>query len=1106
MHPLTRCDHLPTVRAAMPPRSRRRQSLNAGQKTQMSLETAKQTGFMLIFNAALVALTIFSYTGFGVMGWTEFTVTPGLYLDKSGNITSSSKKGFDKTLNFVKDEYPLLTIKDVRPLQRKWFDDNYYYNITTGLPLSTLVTDEDGKVEPMLGREKNVFFKVMPAYQQATVIDVKRKDDGTRAYTEHKHGWQATVTFRTSMWDEGTSCYNPYTLDDLGDDVNPSKFDGLYPSDLGDIVHFYGNQFRPVLSDETDSDGFYYIKYIKYNDTKCMYLYRAYFLGAAGMSFSVIGGATALLFAMLVWAHNDKNKYRPAPLNPKWRSCCAQISYYCASIWVFLKKRGPQIIGFTCAISSALQGIFVLLSIAQMAGFHGHWYYFTMPWYIMGIVGFLDLYAYARMVNIIHDFYVKGRRLRLQNVPEGLWARKVECGGPEGFKEETRLGMSLAKIGNEIVVTNVRGFAKTKGSNHDNEDEIDVSPYYANNVQVGDVFLGIMTVSTLTVRAPKSEEEKAQHEKILDAWDPDRLIFKEDSEFVGGSLSNEEYVMLQKPWKWRNLRSHKVYQFLEPHVNPSVEDAERLLRKAKEEANPKEEGIVGKPYWILTWRVNEEGIKKAQFPVPTACTPEEFKLLEYKSSPFLIRHETLDDYTTNLGLDLEDLNPTRTVEMHIETQGVVILSTEGLSESLGLRADDVIVGVNYTPLTKAMTSTKLEGIIAEMPLPFVLNVSRKVKDYVPDSLDIEKKKQNSRDELARFNKLLILLGLLVAGLALSVTASSSTEWTVYGRDPTSLADYGIGIWFAAIAKGLHRSDNFQMALDRLIYCGDVLSDGSEHSSAESGFQSCATSRGSMYEGTDIFQMKMFTRACTITAVVFGMVGCFLITLLLLVGIDVVSPKIRRRYVTCASVSSLLQSVLSLVAAYCWTYIHDSFINRDDNCLVEYVDGTIDWVPRQNGVAVTEKEYHDGAQYEHNGAPLCMAYFRYGPAFMALVFAGVFTFLLSVDSLLSFTVYEDNLTVREKMEIAKAKMKKKEKMAKFDALAAQNENVDHSFLSPGADKLVGTLGSAVPTASMKDLGNIASEDVHKAGEAMAKMGSSLKKMSSFRVKSPKSDGI
>ena len=110
----------------------------------------------------------------------------------------------------------------------------------------------------------------MPAYQQATVIDVKRKDDGTRAYTEHKHGWQATVTFRTSMWDEGTSCYNPYTLDDLGDDVNPSKFDGLYPSDLGDIVHFYGNQFRPVLSDETDSDGFYYIKYIKYNDTKCM--------------------------------------------------------------------------------------------------------------------------------------------------------------------------------------------------------------------------------------------------------------------------------------------------------------------------------------------------------------------------------------------------------------------------------------------------------------------------------------------------------------------------------------------------------------------------------------------------------------------------------------------------------------------------------------------------------------------------------------------------------------------------------------------------------------------------------------------------------------------
>ena len=43
------------------------------------------------------------------------------------------------------------------------------------------------------------------------------------------------------------------------------------------------------------------------------------------------------------------------------------------------------------------------------------------------------------------------------------------------------------------------------------------------------MFLGIMTVSTLTVRAPKEEGERKEHEEILDAWDPDRLIFKEGS-------------------------------------------------------------------------------------------------------------------------------------------------------------------------------------------------------------------------------------------------------------------------------------------------------------------------------------------------------------------------------------------------------------------------------------------------------------------------------------------------------------------------------------------------------------------------------------------------
>ena len=114
------------------------------------------------------------------------------------------------------------------------------------------------------------------------------------------------------------------------------------------------------------------------------------------MSFSVIAGFTSLLFSMLVYAHNPKKGYQPPPLNPRFkRGICAQVTYWCTAAWFFLKKRGPQIVGFTCAFATGAQGALSLISIAQMAGFHGHWYYFTMPWYVMGIVGFLDLYAFG---------------------------------------------------------------------------------------------------------------------------------------------------------------------------------------------------------------------------------------------------------------------------------------------------------------------------------------------------------------------------------------------------------------------------------------------------------------------------------------------------------------------------------------------------------------------------------------------------------------------------------------------------------------------------------------------------------------------------------------
>ena len=64
------------------------------------------------------------------------------------------------------------------------------------------------------------------------------------------------------------------------DSTDNTKFDEKNPSDLGDIVHFYANQWEPVLGyDSTDTScgstvgattGCYYVKYLKYKQGKCM--------------------------------------------------------------------------------------------------------------------------------------------------------------------------------------------------------------------------------------------------------------------------------------------------------------------------------------------------------------------------------------------------------------------------------------------------------------------------------------------------------------------------------------------------------------------------------------------------------------------------------------------------------------------------------------------------------------------------------------------------------------------------------------------------------------------------------------------------------------------
>lgn len=1061
--------------------SARRQSLHFGQKHQLSDTTRMSTLKIAVIQSCLFFFTLFAYTGYGTVGWTEFTDTFAVgdftSVDQTWYTnTSWPKSGGGKVLLegavWPDGEVPN-NLNKVMEGHRKWF-----VNATDWLKV------ENGKRH--VGRE--IFFRVLPAYSKVQITEVYLDvATGTKHREKHAHAhkWEPTSTFDIkSEWDSSTSCYSPFA--EKAKDSDTYKNNG--PGEMGDIMQFYGQQWAPVMKLDSATDT-YYVSHIKYEDAKCAYLFWSYFFGGGAISFSCFAAVSCLVFVLFVVCHDPDAPLRGKPVLIGRATFMAKCKLCCQTTWHFLRKRGPQLVGFACAASCGCQGVFALLACSQMASFHGHWYYFMSPFYFMGVVGFADFYAFARMSSVIHDFYVKGKRLMLQNVPEGLWARKVECGGVDGFKNEKRLGMHLAKVGKEIVVTQVRGFSKTKGSLTEQEEETGVSEYFANNVQVGDVFLGIMTVPTLTVREAKTKIELEADAAVLEAWDPDRLEFKAGTDYEGFTLSNEEYVMLQKPWKWRNLETHKVYEFMTPHVDPRVEDAERLLAKAKAEANPKEEGIVGKPYWILTWRVNNEGVKKAQFPVPTACTKEEYKKLEYASETIHIQHETLDEYTTSLGLDLEDLALTRTVESHIETQGVVVLASSNLSKSVGLKPDDVIVGLNYTPLTKSITSTKLMGLIKRMPMPFVLNVSCKTRDWHPLSQDSERAKQKARDELKRFNKLLLLLVLLFAGFALSVTATSSTEWTVCCKGAATqaqLADYGIGIWFASVSKQMAHTqeDRFSMAMSRLVWC-DETGLNQNHLDATGG--ECFTKNGEMYD------YKIATRVSTCIAVFFGLIGCFSVTLLLLLGVDSVTAKVSSRYVLVASISSLVQSIFSIIGASCWGSVHDAIIGRKDNCLVQYLrEGQMDetgfmW-PNDSNHTVTlswldpyaNPDWHtNGGSSRGNfkaltddyayGRPVCLEDFTIGPAWLALIVASAFTFLLSIDSILSFAVYGHNQTVDEKMAELKKNKADKLKQRKFENMGekavAANHIGGHGVLGAAGDAFGNIKGVAELGAGM-----------------------------------------
>merc|ERR1711988_1327942 len=126
--------------------------------------------------------------------------------------------------------------------------------------------------------------------------------------------------------------------------------------------------------------------------------------------------------------------------------------------------------------------------------------------------------------------------------------------------------------------------------------------------------------------------------------------------------------------------------------------------------------------------------------------------------------------------------------------------------------------------------------------------------------------------------------------------------------------------------------------------------------------------------------------------------------------------------------------------------------------------------------------------------VCLADFRYGPAWHALVVASIFTMLLSMDSILSFTKYESELTVSEAMEIAKKKQKQKEREMRFELTAASNPNRDRD----ATEKLGDSFRSVMHQASVKNLENVGAAMGKQTEEAMMNVGKeSLKRIGSVK---------
>lgn len=858
------------------------------------------------------------------------------------------------------------------------------YNLTDDT-LSTWFSEKEEKIQ----------FDVWPYEQEV---------DGTLQHTTGKN-----FVSRPDLYGKRGSCYHP---------KNPES-----PEDFGVVLRYFGQQFDYKYKYNATLDA-WYVDGVKYDMQPCQDLQISYILGATACSLSFFAFFFALVFMVLTYCvdpHWADGKFdlvcvdtAPAKLHGIRRFEPGKIlkKYVMGFGRVFVVMFATivcnvhVIMGYATAATSFLKAGAGAASAAAMARFHGNWWSFQWPWYVMGFLCLFDLLATTRFVNVTRGYFQMRRKIMLQNVPEGLWGRKVRCGGTEGFLAENKLGIEFVKVGHEIQVKSVTGFSKTKGALTNVERELGVPEYYASNVQKGDVFLGIMQVKDVVINQEKSEDRAEEDARMLSYLDPDNpLQFRKDKDVPEENRGNhieEEVYLSWKSTKFRTqIKNKEVYTWITPHIDATLEDAERLINQAKDEAcpvNDRGEKLEENPYWLIMWRVNSEGFKKVNHPVPMSCTETEFSKIEYQQRNLLVRYELLGPFVPNLGLDLFDLHKTQNEYGHKEVEALVILGASEPGESMNLQEDDLIVGLNYIPLTKDIIARKFFEILHQMPMPYVLNTCKKVKTY-----DASHELAKDLDPL-RFHKTLVLFTMLFIGFMFAVVATGATEWTVKDPSMRRTSNYGIGIWYASVnvrmEEGVDPVPNLNRVdalMDQLVWSDEYL-----------------TWRGNKF--------KLATRGFTFLATIFGFLGSATVGVLLMIGVQMVSKTNFNRYIGIACVCSVMQALSALVATLLWIYVHHELQGMTDNCVAQYDD------PR--GVHVIEmakKAVHDADLY---GPKICLEDFQAGPAWIMLAFSSFVGLIMSLDSFLAFTVYSDSRTKKQLQEIEVAKRRAEVAHMKF----------------------------------------------------------------------------